>query len=153
MQGVFKDSLKLYANVAIQVIDKRTGEARRTIRAHNLVTTAGLDELARRIALEFPVGPDQIAVGDGTTAPTLGDTVLENQLMVDVLGTIQPATASAIFQYLLGGDTVDGESLTEAGILTADDILIARVTHDEIIKGADEAINYTWTFTLGNASA
>lgn len=150
---IFKDSVKLYANVLIEVLDKETWRVKRTIRAHNLVTSLGLDEIGRRVALEFPVGRDQFAVGDGTTAVTVADTALDNELLSDTMGTEQPATASCIFQYLLGGSTVDGESLTEAGIFNADDELMARVVHEAVVKGADEAINYTWTFTFGNPVA
>lgn len=150
---IIQDSVKLYANVCIQVLDKRTMAVKRTVRAHNIVTSLGLDEIGRRMALELPIGPDQMAVGDGTTAAAVTDIALVNQLLIDTMGTESGATASTIFQYLLGGSAVDGESLTEAGIFNADDELMARVVHEAIVKGTDEAINYTWIFTFGNPSA
>lgn len=145
-----ESSLGIKTNVRIDVIDKATGRIKRTVNAHNIVTSLGLDEIARRVALEAPVGPDKLAVGTGTTAAAIADTALETQQFIDTMNTEKPATASTHFQYLLGGTAVDGLSLTEAGIFNADGQLLARVVHEAQVKGVDEAICYTWTFVFGN---
>ena len=147
------DTLKAKGNVRIDVIDMKTGRVKRSQVAHNIVTRAGLDELGRRMCLEGPVGSDKFAVGTGTTAATIDDAALANQVLIDTMGTEKPATASTIFQYLLGGSAVDGLSLTEAGIFDADGVLLSRVVHNAEVKGVDEAINYTWTWGYTNALA
>lgn len=145
------ETLSTGGNVRIDVIDIKTGLVKRSQVAHNIVTRAGLNELGRRMCLEGPIGPDQFAVGTGITAATIEDTGLEAQKLIDVMGTEKPATASTIFQYLIGGSALDGLSLTEAGIFDADGILLCRVVHAPEVKGVDETINYTWTWSYANA--
>ena len=151
---ILTDSLKLRANVLIELIEVKTGKVVKSVKAHNLVTSLGLEAIGKRLALLMPPGTDEFAVGIGTTAAALSDTALGSEIYREKVATAMPETSGAAFQYLLSAAVADGEELTEAGIFDVDGNLMARVVHadDPINKVAGYAVNYTWHFVFGNAT-
>lgn len=112
----------------------------------DLVTTAGIQSLTTYIDSTYT----HVAFGTGTTAPTRADTALETE--VDrVAATVTITTTS------LTNDTVNfvaefaitgTHAITEAGILSAGGILLARQTFDVITLVNGDTLILDWDVAL-----
>ena len=115
----------------------------------NLVVASGLQRVIKYIngGLYDPVM--EIAIGKGTTAPNDADIELEDYLGQGAIIKRTEDTKKCIFEYLLGVDQLNGEALTEAGLITDNGILFARVVHEALNKTSLIQILYTWTVNVG----
>lgn len=104
---------------------------------HNLITQSGYDFLSNCFGNSTRPAPMRyIAVGTGTTSPTLNDTKLKSELLRKEGDFSHGANTKFI---TLGITLLPSEatgSLTEAGIFNADNILFDRLTFPVINKGA-----------------
>ena len=104
---------------------------------HNLITQSGYDFLADCFGNSTRPSPMKyIAVGTGTTAPTLKDTQLKAETIRKV-GDFSHGTNTTF--VTLGITLFPGEgtgALTEAGIFNSDNVLFDRLTFPVINKGA-----------------
>lgn len=128
--------------VTLTFVDK--GRVVKTIK-QNLVVDQMYNLIAQWAANDFSEYISQIAVGTGghvpgdktiPVRPTESDTSLEAELAKKTIATItQPAVNQVEFTvtFLSGEATGD---LTEAGLLSSNDLLVARVTFGVISKGA-----------------
>ena len=115
----------------------------------NLVLTQGMQRIIKYLndGLYDPIM--KISIGKGTTAPVEGDVALESYLMQGTIIKRTEDTKKVVFEYLLGVDNLNGEALTEAGLVTDDGILFARVVHDAINKTSLIQLLYSWTVNVG----
>lgn len=138
-------------NVRAVIYDLETGHIIGERRTHNIVTDTGLTEIARRIALIAPAGEDKFSVGEGTTEPEATDTEMEAPLFTGNISRAKGGTKSALLSFVLPNNAIVGEDISEVGILTWDNDLIARaVLSSPITVEANKGIAFQWTWTLAN---
>lgn len=104
-----------------------------------------------------------ISLGDGTTAPTVSDAILENQLYQIEVGynaepkpyfTDQTTAGGAIIQlanvHFSGIIPLTKEltDVTEAGLSSAKEFLFSRITFDPITKTTANAWLVTWKLEM-----
>ena len=146
--GRYMDSsLYFQNNVNIKVI--KDTKVINEINTHNLVVDSGLQRVIKYINAGLYDPVMKIAIGAGTTAPANTDIGLDEYLMEGSIIKRTEDTKKCIFEYLLGMDNLNGNALTEAGLLTDDGILFARVVHDAINKSSLIQVLYTWTVNVG----
>ena len=149
---MIRQDMRARWNVLVQVFDEATGEVLEEQRVHNIVTTVGLTEIGRRVALIAPPGEDQFAVGDGDTAPTLNDTALENQLYLGQISRAEGGASGSVFRFVLPSTELDGSTIKEVGLFTSEGLMIARaVLATPQTKTAGKGIAFIWQWTFANA--
>jgi len=145
-------------NVRI-VLRDTSGEVKEERRAHNLITDVGCAHIADRLASSHDeTEMSHMAVGTGSSGPTPGDTTLGSELDRNALDSRTQSTGADDHEivYVATWPTGDATgSLTEAGIFNAASggVLLARVVFSVIEKGADEALEITWTMTISDDGA
>jgi len=149
-----KEEISIQGIVRFDVYDEN-GRHTRTIEKNNLVTSAGKNYFVKKI-IEDPsiIGSaiSDIAVGDGSTAPTVTDTSLENETARVNIDSISASTNIGEFftQLPIGVGT---GTIQEAGLYTSDDtpILISRIVlSSPFNKASDESITISWRFKIGS---
>jgi len=100
----------------------------------NIMTTAGMAEMAKRSTGETTTTNTHHGIGTGTTTETVADTTLESEDIRKVIGS--RSVSGTVERYATAFHSSDftglPKDITEAGIFTAatDGILIVRVTSD-----------------------
>jgi len=134
------------------------GNHTRTIEKNNLVTSAGKNYFVKKIIDEPSVVESsiaEIAVGDGSTAPTVTDTDLESETGRVEIDSISASTNVGEFVSQLPIGVATG-TIQEAALYTSDDpeILISRIVlSSPFNKGANETITISWRFKIGSDNA
>lgn len=161
----FVDSLKRQCQGRAVVIgayrfileDVKTGE--KIVKYYkNIIPTVGFQLITNNLTDPTPDNDiliSHIALGDGTTAPAIGDTTLENELYRNAVASRANSGAIA---YATGyfNQTECSGTYKEAGIfcdgsLTPDDgILLSRVAID-VVKSLTQKLTVDWTLTFANA--
>jgi tryptophan synthase beta subunit len=118
----------------------------------NLVTTAGFDWAAQRLFDTLVGSPatNYIAIGSGTVAANVSDTVMGGELSRSVgayAHTVGQKNCNHTVTFAAGAGT---GSITEAGMLNsgATGYLFCRQTFAQIAKGASDSLQITWAFSL-----
>jgi hypothetical protein len=124
------------------------GKIKQTETVHNLITTAGRNELVARWD-DGTAQPTHMAIGTGATAAAAGDTTLQTELDRNAL-TSRVAATNVITMV---GDWAAGDgtgAITEAGVLSAasNGTLFSRAVFSVINKAAGDTLQITWTYTL-----
>ena len=142
--------------VTVHIIDAKTGKVVEEKTFRNIVVNTGKELMAYRIATPWTqVGGPVIAVGTGTTSPTVNDTALQNEVFR------KPATRSQAanqVQYYVRIDTGEANDydLAELGVFENADpnapgsgVLLNRVTFTPITKTPDIVLDIYVTFVIG----
>lgn len=133
-------------HVQIRLYDPQTGQTKKTKRIFNTVTTVGKQGIADQILAAPTLGkPTHMAVGTGTG----GTTTLATEVDRNALTSKTRSGAVVTMQ----GDWAAGDAtaaLTEAGVLTAATAgdLWLYTTFAVVNKGANDALQITWTLTI-----
>ena len=137
----------------VQEIDTVTGAVIAEQRTHNIVTTAGLAEIGKRVALIAPEGEDQFVVGSGDNTPVVGDTALETEEYRANISAAEAGAATSTFRFVLPSTECNGDTISEVGLLQYDDTLLARaVLSSPVSKTSGKAVAFVWTWTFANAT-
>jgi hypothetical protein len=142
-----KDEAGSKDNVVL-VLRGPDGKIKQTETVHNLITTAGRNELVARWD-DGTAQPTHMAIGTGATAAAAGDTTLQTELDRNAL-TSRVAATNVITMV---GDWAAGDgtgAITEAGVLSAasNGTLFSRAVFSVINKAAGDTLQITWTYTL-----
>jgi hypothetical protein len=142
-----KDEAGSKDNVVL-VLRGPDGKIKQTETVHNLITTAGRNELVARWD-DGTAQPTHMAIGTGATAAAAGDTTLQTELDRNAL-TSRVAATNVITMV---GDWAAGDgtgAITEAGVLSASSngTLFSRAVFSVINKAAGDTLQITWTYTL-----
>jgi len=139
------DKIILKGSFSMQCIDT-AGNVLDELTEHNLVVTLGKTNLCKLMGGDAAGEViNQIAVGEGTTPPAVGDTgPLTNQFKKAVTGATYPDANSVLFSWELDTTEGNGLSITEFGLLNNSDILCARKTRAAIVKTNAFSIVGSW---------
>jgi len=115
----------------------------------NLVVTVGKQFIASRMARSTAAVMSHMAIGSGTTAPAAGDTALQSELGRVALSSLSASGAVVTHAATFPAATGTG-AVTEAGIFNASSAgtMQCRTTFPVVNKGADDAMQITWTVTV-----
>jgi len=151
-----KEEISIQGIVRFDVYDENSRHTR-TIEKNNLVTSAGKNYFVKKI-IEDPsiIGSAiaEIAVGDGSTAPTVSDTELESETGRIDIDSISASTNIGEFVTQLPIGVATG-AIQEAALYTSDDpeILLSRIVlSSPFNKDANETITISWRFKIGSDS-
>jgi hypothetical protein len=117
----------------------------------NLVTTAGKGHIAAKIAAttNSPVSMTHMAIGTGTTAAAVGNTILETEggrvSLSNAVVSSNTITYTATFPASTGTGAV-----TEAGVFNGSSggTLLCRTVFPVVNKAAGDSIAITWVVTV-----
>jgi hypothetical protein len=116
----------------------------------NLVVSVGKTLIAARLAGSGSV-LTHMAVGSGSTAAAVGDTILGAEMDRNALTVSGGSAAGATVTYTTTWAAGDGTgAIKEAGLFTAASggTMLARTVFPVVNKGADDVITITWEVTI-----
>jgi len=149
-----RERLRAHVNVTIAKMDARTDRLREIVRAHNLVSNVGLNQLRDALAGEAVTFPTHFALGTGATPAAAGDTTLEAEAYREqITQTTKPGTGHVQYRQYLSSQDGNGHTFAEAGLFNASTggDLFARVTFPADEKTNAEAWTLTWDVEVENA--
>lgn len=137
------------------VLKDADGNVKLDFRKENLVTNAGRNwSWLMGCSATPPAKMGWIALGTGTFAAAITDTVLQTELASTrtATGTTGTVTTTASQWTATFGPGVGTGALTEAGIFnsatTGSGTLLAHIVFGTITKNAGDTLTITWTITL-----
>lgn len=150
MNGTLATVLHARANVTVEVRDAGTGVVLSRQRQHNLVVTAGRNLIRDLLKGDSAATLTHFALGTGATAVAATDTTLGTEVFRDALTQKTASAATLTCTYYLAAGSANGNTLREAGLLTASSLgtLYARVVLvSPIVKTAAIAVTFAWDLT------
>lgn len=139
----------------VKVEHRRNGELLAVVDKPNLVVTAGKHEAAGLLGGLAGYNPfTYIAVGTGTTAPAVGDTALETEIIDGGLARAQDASPEVSENVLTVSVTFNvtaSYAVTEAGLFNdaSGGDMFARVTFAALNVQNGDTLTFTWEITNG----
>ncbi len=134
MRGIFE--LAIY----------RHGQKIEDYRENNLILTATRSAIVQMLAgVGSGEAVKKIGFGSNGTAPVPGNSALANAYIKNVSGHTFPADGQVRFSWSLAASEANGLAITEFGLLTASNTLLARKTRGAIQKESDLALEGSWT--------
>jgi hypothetical protein len=146
-----ENSFKATGELTIVVRDEQTGEIKQTLKAKNLVVTAGKTFLAARAVGTSVAVMSHMAIGTGTATPLVGDTALGTEAgRQGVTGTFSANAITYTANFPAGTGT---GAITEAGVFNsatpgAANSILCRTTFPVVNKAAGDSIAVTWVVTI-----
>lgn len=137
----------------VWVIHERSGRVidRRVI--HNLVVTAGKNEAAKLLVGDGGTPFSYIALGTGTTTPSVTDTALEAEIVDSGLARAQGtvSTTDNIAKVEKTFNVTGTKAVTEAGLFNAATagVMFARVVFAPLNVQNGDTLTYRWEITCG----
>jgi hypothetical protein len=133
-------------HVQFKLYDPATGAVRKQLNVYNTVTTVGKQGIADQILAAPTMNkPTHMAVGTGTGGTTALNAELDRNALTSK--TRSGAIVTMVGDWAAGDAT---GALTEAGVLTAASSgdLWLYTTYAVVNKGANDALQITWTLTI-----
>ena len=149
-----KKGLTIKTNAIIQTIDMHTGEVKKETKVHNIVTNAGLDEVAHLIGgISTPTAFQYMAIGTDATAPGASQTALGTEVSRE---NVTPTDEGVgIIEYDNTFTFGSGESYTviEYGLFNdaTTGIMLNRLTDAGHDVDIDNGLRVRITITCANA--
>jgi hypothetical protein len=134
-------------NLTVVVTDATTGRELSRQSTHNAVVTAGRNLIRDLLYGASSAQITHFALGTNNTAVVATDTALGSEVFRDTLTSRVADEATLTVKYYLASGSANGNTLKEAGLLTAlsGGTLYARsVLASEIVKTSSIAITFTW---------
>jgi hypothetical protein len=130
----------------------------------NLVVTTGTDWVADRISNATVTNIEKMIIGTDATAASAGDmwagatapatSMTASMSQSAALATLGGTVTGSDIQFsttFLGAGGSSNAAINEAGLLTSDDILIARTTFNTVNKDYNDEMTITWTISISSS--
>lgn len=143
------DFLKAKGDVTIEKVDS-LGNLE-TIKIPNLVVSVGKNYIASRMASNTANIMSHMAVGTGTGAAAIGNTLLGTEIARVALTSTTPSnnTVTYVASYPAGTGT---GALTEAGVFNGGvagaNVMLCRTVFSAVNKTASDAVTITWVVSI-----
>ena len=138
--------MKFNNHVIIQIFEN--DRLAKTIEKKNLVVDVGLN-LVRDYINSGTVHPSlNFALGTGVTPPASADVALETPLWSDVFTKRTVEDCKLTYDYFVSSNMLNGNSISEAGLMTTTNKLFARITFEPIAKVATIQIMFSWVVQI-----
>lgn len=138
----------------IKTIDLATGKIIDVDKGENLILNAGKERVAKLLCGVSSTDFTYIAIGTGTTAPTVTDTALETEVAREsaVGGGAYEASYKAVFEKTFNFGSAESYAITEAGLSdsasASGETLFDRFTFSNKNVDADTALFVRITITV-----
>lgn len=144
-----QETITMRGDVVIETFDPATGVSKERREVKNLVVNAGKQFIASRMAGASAGVMSHMSVGTGTTPAAAGDTALQTEIGRVALSSLAVAGAVVTHAATFPAGTGTG-AVTEAGIFNASSAgtMQCRTVFPVVNKGADDAMQITWTVTV-----
>jgi hypothetical protein len=141
--------IEMRGDVVIEIFDEKTGDVRERREVKNLVVTTGKTFIASRMVGTSSAVMSHMAVGSSSTAASAGDTTLGTELGRVALSALSSSGAVVTHAATFPAGTGTG-AVVEAGIFNAGSAgtMQCRTVFPVVNKGADDAMQITWTVTV-----
>ena len=122
-------------------------------KSKNITVTKGFQAVCDMMGQDSgqPLGFTYSAIGDGTAAPTTGDTILESELSRQQ-GAYNSPSATVWTNERTFGAGVGTGTITESGLFNNSgsdaETMLCRQTFGAITKGASDTLVVTWQYSL-----
>ena len=150
---MIRDALSISGVPTIELYDE-DGNLKQSLTENNLVVKTGTNYILRKAFDQFSgtePALEVVAVGSGTTAPTVEDTSLESQFDTSTVDSYSFTADNEI--VLLTGfiQGVGTGTINELGLLATDGTLISRIVVSQSFeKTATDFLNVNWRFRIGD---
>jgi hypothetical protein len=143
------ENIQMRGDVVIETFDEATGVVKERREIKNLVVTAGKTFIASRMVGTASAVMSHMGIGSSSTAPANGDTALGSQLGRVALSALSATGAVVTHAATFPAGTGTG-AVVEAGIFNAASAgtMQCRTVFPVVNKGADDAMQITWTVTV-----
>jgi len=151
-----KEVFKIKTNLKVDIHDAETMKVIKTIKDHNLITTAGKNLIRDLMGIVSGVtGINYFAIGTDNTSPSVADTTLGTEVFRNTFTDVVYSSAKVTFKYFLSSTEANGNTLVEAGLFGDDatgsvdtGTLFSHVTYTDIVKTSAIAVTYSWDITI-----
>lgn len=155
MQQDLSETIKMRGQIEIIIRDAKTGKIKSHDIIKNMVVTTGKESIAGGLIQESNKGMiTYCALGTGTTAPALGDTDLQTELVRKLISVRSRSNNQAIFETFFTTSEGNG-SLREAGLFGDDassipgsGTLFCRAAINRT-KSSNDTLTLRWTVIIG----
>lgn len=143
-----QENLNATGHLTINVFD-RTGNLKSSTKVPNLVVTVGKNYIASRMVGVASDIMSHMAIGTGTTSPSVGQTTLSTENGRVTLDSFTASTNTVTSTATFPPGTGTG-AVTEAAILNAGSAgtMLCRTTFPVVNKAAGDSIAITWVVTV-----
>lgn len=143
------ETIQMRGNVVIETFNPATGEIKDRREIKNLVVSVGKSFIASRMVGASAAVMSHMAIGSSGTAPAAGDTTLGAELGRVALSSLGAAGAVVTHAATFPAGTGTG-AVVEAGVFNAGaaGTMQCRTVFPVVNKGADDAMQITWTVTV-----
>lgn len=143
------ETIEMRGQVVIETFDQATGQLKERREIKNLVVSVGKAFIASRMVGTAAAVMSHMAVGSSSTAPAAGDTTLGTELGRVALSSLTSAGAVVTHSATFPAGTGTG-AVVEAGVFNAGSAgtMQCRTVFPVVNKGADDAMQITWTVTV-----
>ena len=150
---MIKDTIEIQGVPTIELYDAN-GRLKQSLTEKNLIVKTGKNYFLRKAFDQFNSGSEPalevVAVGSGTTTPTIDDTSLESQFdssTVDSYSFLADNEIVLLTGFIQGVGT---GTINELGLLATDGTLISRIVVSQSFeKTATDFLNVNWSFQIG----
>ncbi len=147
-----KEKIKIIGEWEVALVSKKTGKILSYDKGHNTIVNTGKEELAKLLNGISSTYFRAIAIGEGSTSPTAGDTALETEVKrsLATLSYVSDYKARFTKTFTFGsGETYD---ITEAGVFDSDtesgSVMFDRFTFSAKSVDSDVDLKVTVTITI-----
>ena len=143
------ETIQMRGDVVIETFDQVTGAVKERREVKNLVVTVGKAFIASRMVGTASAVMSHMAIGSNNTAPAAGNTALGTELGRVALSALSASGAVVTHAATFPAGTGTG-AVVEAGIFNASSAgtMQCRTVFPVVNKGADDAMQITWTVTV-----
>jgi len=146
--------MKIKGQININVMKGK--EIVKTYKFDNLITSLGINHILKLIGGDVTGGVNRMALGSGSTAPTLNDKKLNNTVALVNINSRDYSEANKVFfQVIIPENTfTEVKSFIEAGLVyksQTEEILISRVVFKETVyQYPDNSLSISYMLELEN---
>lgn len=141
---------KIIAKGEVNIKVYKNGILQERIHENNLVVTLGKTNIAKLMGGDAAgKAITQIAVGTSNAATNVTDNVITGAFTKALSAVAYPDPQSVTFSFDIGTAEANGITISEFGLLNADNVLMARKVRDaQILKDVTIRLVGTWTITI-----
>lgn len=146
---MFHDNIHIKGSLKL-ILRDHNGRIKERRNLNNLIVTTGKNWIASRLKDET-TQMSYMGIGEGDTAPVIGDTNLENPLIRVLLTPLGGVVLNNTITYTATfGNGIGTGAITEAGIFTASTAgtMLCRTVFLPMNKASTDSLSIQWIVTI-----
>jgi hypothetical protein len=149
---VVRDETKMKGSLTITEKDAKTGKVLSSETLENMVVNNGREQLTHLVAGDGALRyVNRMQYGTGSLAVTNTQTQLQQPITpLKTVTPTYPTDYQTMFTAILGSADANGFSITEAALVAADGVMVARRVFAAKNKLADKILTFDWTLSFAS---